>query len=83
MKYAYKARNLTGALSQGVLEAETSAQAVKKILNDGLVPVEVNPEKTPRVQVKTFFKKGRVRIEDLADFLRRFSDLVEADIPLA
>ncbi|MCB9771466.1 MAG: type II secretion system F family protein [Candidatus Omnitrophica bacterium] len=82
MKYIYKARNLDGGLSQGVLDAETEGEAVQKILNDGLVPVEVDQEKTSKVKSQINFKRNQIRLSDLADFLRQFSDFLEADIPV-
>lgn len=84
MKYIYKARNLDGGLSHGVLDAETEGEAVQKILNDGLVPVEVDQEKTAKVQLPLSFsfKRNQIKLNDLADFLRQFSDFLEADIPV-
>ncbi len=82
MKFTYKARNSIGALVHGEIEAETNQEAVQKILHSGLVPLDVEGQKTQNHPRAALFSKGRVRLEDLADCLRRLSDLIEADIAL-
>ncbi len=83
MRFSYKARNSAGALVQGNIDAQTRDEAVQKILRDGLVPLDVEGhKKNENEQPFLSFSKGRVRLEDLVDFLRRFSDLIEANITL-
>jgi type II secretory pathway component PulF len=83
MRYRYKARNASGHLTQGSLEAESREEAVQKVLRNGFVPVEVDAENSKTTVVGTVFgQAGRVRLDDLGDFLQRFSDLIAADIPL-
>jgi len=83
MRYHYKARNTAGVLIQGALDAETREEAVQKILRDGSVPVEVEAESVQTIAAGMVFgQAGRTRLDDLGNFLQRFSDLIAADIPL-
>jgi type II secretory pathway component PulF len=84
MRYVYKARNTSGILTQGTLDAESREEAVQKILRDGFSPVEVEVQGNVRTILPgtVFGQGGRTNLNDLGDFLRRFSDLIAADIPL-
>ncbi len=83
MRFSYKARNASGDLVLGDVDAQSRQEAVQKILRDGFVPLDVDEQKKNETYKRdSFFSKGRVRLEDLVDFLRRFSDLIEANIPL-
>lgn len=82
MRFIYKARDAKGALVEGQLDAQSRAEAVQQILRDRLVPLEVEGQEVKSLQRTSVLNKGRVCLEDLADFLRRLSDLVEADLPL-
>jgi type II secretory pathway component PulF len=80
--FIYKARNSQGALVQGDIQAQTHEEAVQKILRDGLVPMDVQGQAVAQRRVLVSFQSSSVSLEDLADFLRRFSDLIQADIAL-
>lgn len=80
--FIYKARNSQGALVQGDIQAQTHEEAVQKILRDGLVPMDVQGQAVAQRRVIVSFQSSSVSLEDLADFLRRFSDLIQADIAL-
>ncbi len=82
MRFIYKARNSAGVLVSGDVNADSREEAVKGILREGYVPLEVEQKDIKAQRAGEYFQKGRVRLEDLADFLRRFSDLLQADIPL-
>ncbi len=82
MRFNYKSRNVSGGLVEGSMQAETREEAVKKILREGLVPLEVDEQGAKKSRPFFSFQGGHPSLEDLADFLRRFSDLMEADVPL-
>ncbi len=81
-RFIYKARNAKGVLVQGDIQAQTHEEAVQKILRDGLVPMDVQGQAVAQRRVFVPAQSSSVPLEDLADFLRRFSDLIQADIAL-
>lgn len=87
-QFAYKAKEGPTKIINGVIEADTYDNAVQKILQLRLTPLDVSLEKAQdRPQV---LKQGRrsitffnsVRLSDLVLFTRQMSDLVEAAVPI-
>lgn len=82
MKFSYKGRDKIGKLVRGSVEAENKDEAVKRILAAGHMPVDIETGETKIPNKPLPWQAGRPRLDDLADFLRRFSELLEAGIPL-
>lgn len=82
--FSYKAKDGTGQLITGTLEAETSAQVTIRLQSMGYFPLLVVSEsekrKTAVAAAKTFTHK--VRVNDLATFNRQLADLIGSGIPL-
>lgn len=92
-QFSYQAKQGPLKVIDGFIEAESLDVAVRKILQQGLVPLDVNLT-TSRDLEKSFFKKSRgafkghfylvkrVGLNDVVLFTRQMSDLVEASIPI-
>ncbi len=87
-KFSYKAKEGPGKLVTGMVEAENMDIAVKKVLDLGFSPIDIQPQKIsdgPKEEaahkpVFTFRKSVRPSIIVL--FTRQLSDLVDAAIPI-
>jgi len=83
MKFEYQARDQTGRLQVGFIEAEDRDSAARKIAADNLyilVLAEAN-EKGAQTAIKNIF--NRVTQKDLVIFTRQFATLLESDVPLS
>ncbi len=97
-KFQYVAMDANGSETQGVVEAESQAQAVQIIRSNGLFPTRVNEQgaggaaiKRPGTQASSTarkkggllgFFKGRVKQKELMVFTRQLATLIEAGLPL-
>ena len=82
--FVYKARMLTGGLTEGTLEANDQRAAVDQLRGQKLVPLEINeapPSIMSRIAELMPFKAG-VSAKDLVLFSRQLSTLVSAGVPL-
>jgi len=83
MKFEYQARDQTGRLQVGFIEAEDRDSAARKITADNLyilVLAEANERRT-QAAIKNIF--NRVTQKDLVIFTRQFATLLESDVPLS
>jgi len=82
--FAYKARMLTGGMTEGTIEASDQKAAVDQLRTQKLVPIEV-AESGPSF-FDTFAKfspfKPSVKTKELVLFSRQLSTLVSAGVPL-
>lgn len=86
-RFSYKAKEGPGKIIDGVIESESLDQAVKKIIQSGLTPIDVGvyvppaPVVTkPKTGLKAFVQ--RVKLSDLVNFSRQMADLVDASVPI-
>ncbi len=87
-QFQYSAKEGPHKVVHNVLSAESYDQAVKKIMQLGLVPLEITiaqkteapPKKSILISPKAFF--SRVRLVDLTTLTRQISDLIEASVPI-
>ena len=83
MKFEYQARDQTGRLQVGFIEAEDRDSAARKIAADNLyilVLAETN-ERGAQTAIKNIF--NRVTQKDVVIFTRQFATLLESDVPLS
>lgn len=83
MKFNYKARNQTGELQVGGVEASSRDAALNILSGHDLYVLsieEVRPERWYD-RILSFF--NRVKVEDLMIFTREFATLIESQIPIA
>ncbi|MBV9079643.1 MAG: type II secretion system F family protein [Elusimicrobia bacterium] len=82
--FAYKARMLTGGLTEGVLEAPDQRSAMDQLRGQKLTPVEVvesAPSLMERIRAVLPIKPT-VKAKELVLFSRQLSTLVSAGVPL-
>jgi type II secretory pathway component PulF len=82
--FSYKARMLSGGITQGTIEAADQKAAVDQIRGQKLMPLEVLESEPPLLErLKIMFPmKVRVKPKDLVLFSRQLSTLVSAGVPL-
>lgn len=82
--FAYKARMLTGGITEGTIDATDQKNAVDQLRGQKLIPLEINEATTPlleRLQKLSPFKPS-VKAKELVLFSRQLSTLVSAGVPL-
>lgn len=82
--FAYKAKMLTGNITEGIIDANDQRTALDQLRKQKLVPLEINIASKSLVEIINEinpFKQG-VGSKDLVLFSRQLSTLVSAGIPL-
>jgi len=82
-RFKYKAKRGPYEQVEGILFAETSDEAVDKVNEMGLLPVDIFEEKEKDLQ-KLFsaVKKGKLSGRELVVFYRHLSKLIKAGVPI-
>ncbi|EKD45067.1 MAG: hypothetical protein ACD_70C00088G0002 [uncultured bacterium] len=84
--FAYEARNKTGVLQKGRIEADNSDQAATQLSKNNLVPIKIQTVKTqfhwhfPKLTMPKFKKK--ISRDVLSVFSRQMYSLYKAGIPI-
>lgn len=82
MKYKYKARNQSGAVQEGVVEASTLSAASGVLQRHGLVVISIDPVKeSGALQGLSRIWEG-VSGKEFVIFSRQMAVMVEAKVPL-
>lgn len=82
--FSYKAKDPTGQIIAGTLEAESTNAVISRLQSMGYFPVAIENEsdkKKGAIAAATTFTR-KVRINDLATFNRQLADLLSSGIPL-
>lgn len=82
--FAYKAKMLTGVITEGVVEAMDQKSAIDQLRGQKMVPLEVAPAAAPileRLLALSPFK-SKISARELVLFSRQLSTLVSAGVPL-
>ena len=80
-RYTYKAKDKTGQVVKGEVEASTEQSAVKLLQQKGLVVIELKPARGGiAAMISTL--KDRISNEDVANFTRQLSTMVNAGLPI-
>ena len=78
--YIYKARDTTGKLVKGAMDAATKEELIDKLHKMGYMTTKIT-ESLPGVQLETIFDKlAKVSTQDLIIFYAQLSNLVDAGI---
>ncbi len=81
--FAYRARNESGGLVTGEMEAETKEMVYEHLDGLGLLPVGVSEAKGDAFSLnKAFERFEKIRQDDLIFFTRQLQTIVKAGIPL-
>ncbi|MGE4554574.1 MAG: type II secretion system F family protein [Candidatus Paceibacterota bacterium] len=83
MRFFYRARDNAGNLKIGKIEARSVDVALNMLQSYGLIVLELTPEKETSFWDQFFGGRARISKKDLAVFLRQFSTLLEAQVPLS
>jgi len=78
VKFAYKARNMSGSLVQGFLESESVASAKTQLSDEGLIPISVNNAKSSIALSASLLFKKAVKPQEIVLFTKQFSTLFKA-----
>ena len=83
MQFEYLARDSSGKMQSGVISAETSTEAARKLRQDGLITLTIN-ETRPAVRssVSSIFAR-RVSRSDIVYLSSQLAVMVDAGIPIA
>ena len=82
-KYYYKAKNKTGQLIEGVIEAASTEKAADILLHNNLAIIEINEQTNDyRNFLKNFYLFKRVKSKDLVIFFRQMAVMIDANVPL-
>ncbi len=79
--YAYKARNLSGNLVSGRVEAEDQGAAISLLREKNFFVVEIKPVRSFSLDFSKVLG-FKIKVKDLAVFCRQFATMSEAGIPL-
>jgi MSHA biogenesis protein MshG len=84
--FAYKARDTEGKLLQGVIEGGDSSVVADQLFANGMIPVEINPTKTPPLSNDVNWWQSltekRVSSMDVQLFSRQMYTLLKAGVPI-
>jgi type IV pilus assembly protein PilC len=79
--FAYKARNLSGKLLTGKIEAESREEAIAQLRNKNYYVVQINTAMDFKIDLDKLFNL-KIKVKDLAVFCRQAATMIEAGIPL-
>jgi len=86
-QFSYIAKSGPKNVINGLIEADTIAEAVSKLTNAGQMPVEVKPYEKPKIAAQALNKNfgSEIKVSQVAlfQFTRQLADLLEAGVPLA
>jgi MSHA biogenesis protein MshG len=83
--FAYKGRDRTGQLVQGVLEGADSGAVAGQLFGTGITPVEINPTSAPRRVAAGLLQQLRepgIGHTDVLLFCRHMYTLLKAGVPI-
>lgn len=82
-QFSYKAKDTSGQLVTGTLDAETPAHVISRLQTMGYFPVSVQDAKSSAAAASAASgRQRRVKINDMATFNRQLADLLSSGIPL-
>lgn len=79
--FIYKARNLSGKMLTGRIEAENQALAVVRLRKQNYFVFEIKLSSSPFLDMEKALG-SKIKIKDIAIFCRQFSTMLQAGIPL-
>ena len=83
MQFEYLARDASGKMQSGVVTAETSAEAARKLRQDGLFTLSMNESRAPSRSTGGGLFARRVSRNDIVYLSTQLAVMVDAGIPVA
>lgn len=83
-RYRYEAYGKSAAIEVGDIEAASVADALKRLNEQGLIPIKAEPTSVPSAAPKgtSFFSPRRLTLKDYAEFTNELAVLLRAELPL-
>ena len=82
MKFKYQARNKSGELQVGNVEAPTKDAAVSVLTSHDLFVLSISSQERRGLEVGVYNFINRVKVKDLMVFMRQLATLIESELPL-
>lgn len=83
MRFAFKAKDKSGIMREGSVDALSSEAATKVLQQNELFPIYIEEEKSSEPLIKRFLKLfERVKEKELMLFFKQLSILIEAKVPI-
>ncbi len=83
--YLYKARNNSGNLTEGTIEAESQAKAAQRLSSQEMIPISIK-EHTEKIDISEQFNQWQavrsLKLDDLMLFSRQMYSLTKAGVPI-
>ncbi len=82
--YAYKVKDHSGKMIEGLLEAESTALVANKLRQMGYVPIAIDKKQTTGAHRELHFpgRGTRVKLKDTAIFARQFATMIDAGLTM-
>lgn len=80
--YTYRARNLTGRIVEGTIQANDQNAAYEQLSKDKLIPIEICPATASTENAMSRLFSERIRDEDVILFTRQLGTMLKAGIPV-
>ncbi len=83
--YIFKARNHSGNLTEGTIEADSQAKAAQRIASQEMIPISIK-EHTVKIDISEQFNQWQavrsLKLDDLMLFSRQMYSLTKAGVPI-
>lgn len=83
--YQYKARNNSGNLLEGTIEADSQAKAAQRLASQEMIPISIK-EHTVKIDISEQFNQWQavrsLKLDDLMLFSRQMYSLTKAGVPI-
>jgi type IV pilus assembly protein PilC len=79
--YTYEARDRSGKVVSGELQADSEALVIARLREMAYVPVKVS-KKSSGVKKEITLRPGRVKLKDMSIFSRQFATMVNSGLPI-
>jgi len=80
-RFTYKAKDKTGRVVEGEVEAQDATIAARLVRGKGLIVISIRPKAQSITGIVTSFR-NRVTSKDVANFTRQFATMVNAGLPI-
>ena len=79
--FTYKARDKSGNLVNGSLEADSEMLVLQRLREMGYTPLEAS-KKSKGMNLEINLRPGRVKLKETAGFSRQFATMVNSGLPI-
>ena len=80
--YAYRVRTKEGRVLTGKMEAEGEASVAARLRQQGMVPIQIDKEKSGGLSMDLQLLPEKVKLKDMAIFARQFATMINSGLSL-